>query len=419
MRPKIGQIVLIDPEDKLELRDKDSTIGTVLKVERGQSTVLVRMNPEEKKIVVPNKYLYPVEMNEKTTPYLIVERTQPRVRFTENDVRKLETVAELIEAMAQRLEYHLPRDQRNDMLDVASFAKTNVLYTMSKLKRLIAGGMEVEARDNFINRFARFAVYDEDARDIKDPKVVKENEKIAQDVVDRISKMGMSDEIGEYDEDTIFNSEILEWLKDAGTGNKERDKTIINLFKTKTTETVRGLHNNNYTKEELYKERVNALSGIQCRFRDIISPIEIILKSSTKEIINIPILILMDPTKLIKTLVEKYPSEYLTYQDFINAFNEAGSVSNLLSNERLDLTQMVDSVVMPIFPFEEVTAGSIMNLIKDMITTVCVKISEMTDIEILDDDSIEDVDLDEYFMLHLPIVITTMAIKPLDLKGEV
>ena len=58
MRPHIGQIVLVDPEDKLEIRDKESYLGTVLKVDRYKSTVLIRDG--DKKVTISNKYLYPI-----------------------------------------------------------------------------------------------------------------------------------------------------------------------------------------------------------------------------------------------------------------------------------------------------------------------------------------------------------------------
>ena len=422
MRPKIGQVVLIDPEDKLELRDKESTVGTVLKVERNQSTILVQMNPE-KKIVVPNKYLYAIQMDERNPPYVVVERSYPRVRFSENDINKLDTVVDLLDAMSQRLEHFIRSDhERHEMLDVTSFAKSNVLYIMSKVKRFIAGEMETGAREVFIDRFHKYATDDEDPRDIK-PDITKSkidlvpddaSKDIAMEIAKNIMKAGMSEDIVNFDEDTVLNAEIVEWYKEASTGNEERDELITKQFECKTMQTAVDIFNKNATIEELFKDRCEYLVGSEHVMRNLIASMYMLIKSSTKEIINIPILIVMDPTCLIELLIKRHPTTILTYSDIITAINEAGSVKALLANEKLDLPHVVKSIAVPIFPFRKITPSDIMKLVKDVITSVCAEISNHTDIEVLDDDTIEDVGLDDVFTLHLPIALTNMSIKPFE-----
>ena len=424
MKPKIGQVVLIDPEDKLELRDKESTVGTVLKVDRNQSTLLVQVNPE-KKIVVPNKYLYKIEMDEKTPPYVIVERSLPRVRFTENDLSKLETVATLIDAMAQRLDHYIiSGSDRFEMLDVCSFAKSNLLYMMSKIKRLVAGEMETEARDSFINRFHKYADDDEDPRDIKDdtPTPIMPDEKskeLAMKVIENIMKTGIGDDIGTFDEHTLLNAEILKWYEKGTSGDKLYDKVATKQFMAKTMETATDLFNKNVTIEQLFGVRCENLVGSEHNMRNLISSMEIMFKSSTEDLINIPILIVMDPTCLIELLIKRHPNKFITYQDIIDAIKEAGSVKALLTKENLDLPHVVKSIVVPIFPFdEELTPTKIMNEFKDIITSICVEISEHTDIELLDDDEIQDVGLDDTFILHLPVTLTSMSVKPFEEGGN-
>jgi hypothetical protein len=422
MRPKIGQIVLIDPEDKLKLRDKESTVGTVLKVERNQSTILVQMNPE-KKIVIPNKYLYAIQMDERNPPYVIVERSYPRVRFSENDVNKLGTVFDLLDVMSQRLEHYIRSDQeKHEMLDVTSFAKSNVLYIMSKVKRFIAGEMETGARDVFIDRFHKYATDDEDPRDIK-PDITNSkvdlvpedaSKDIAMEIAKNIMKAGMSEDIVNFDEDTVLNAEIVEWYKEASTGNEERDELITKQFECKTMQTAVDIFNKNATIEELFKDRCEYLVGSEHIMRNLIASMYMLIKSSTKEIINIPILIVMDPTCLIEILIKRHPTKILTYSDIISAIIEAGSVKALLANERLDLPHVVKSIAVPIFPFRKITPSDIMKEVKDVITSVCVEISNHTDIEVLDDETIEDVGLDDVFTLHLPITLTNMSIKPFE-----
>lgn len=422
MRPKIGQVVLIDPEDKLELRDKESTVGTVLKVERNQSTILVQMNPE-KKIVIPNKYLYAIQMDERNPPYVIVERSYPRVRFSENDVNKLGTVFDLLDVMSQRLEQYIRSDQeKHEMLDVTSFAKSNVLYIMSKVKRFIAGEMETDARDVFIDRFHKYATDDEDPRDIK-PDITNSkvdlvpedaSKDIAMEIAKNIMKAGMSEDIVNFDEDTVLNAEIVEWYKEASSGNEEKDELITKQFECKTMQTAVDIFNKNATIEELFKDRCEYLVGSEHVMRNLIASMYMLIKSGTKEIINIPILIVMDPTCLIEILIQRHPAKILTYSDIITAINEAGSVKALLANEKLDLPHVVKSIAVPIFPFKKITPSDIMKLVKDVITSVCVEISNHTDIEVLDDDTIEDVGLDDVFTLHLPIALTNMSIKPFE-----
>lgn len=424
MRPKIGQVVLIDPEDKLELRDKESTVGTVIKVERNQSTLLTSINPE-KKITVPNKYLYKIEMDETNPPYVIVERTLPRVRFTQNDLNKLDTVTKLIEHLSNRLAEFVPSNEKNDMLDVCAFAKSNMLYTMSKINRLISGELETEARDMFINRFHKYAGDDEDQRDIKDTdvktdvktKLVSEEvpEEFAREIVNRFVKSAEEEDIGKFDEDTVFNSDILKWTKESSGGNDSLTKIIMEQFKRKVHSTADEVFNKRETIEQLFDEKCEELVGRQHNMRELVSAMEIIFKSSTKSIINIPILIVMDPLDFIKTLIKRHPTKIITYQDIISFIGEVGSVEEILDAEGLHLPDVVKSIAVPIFPFdEEVTPTSIMSILKDTITAICTEVSEHTDIEILDDDEIEDVGLDDTFMLHLPLQITTMAVKPFE-----
>lgn len=419
MRPKIGQVVLIDPEDKLELRDKESTVGTVIKVERNQSTLLTSINPE-KKITVPNKYLYKIEMDETNPPYVIVERTLPRVRFTQNDLNKLDTVTKLIEHLSNRLADFVPSNEKSEMLDVCAFAKSNMLYTMSKINRLISGEMETEARDMFINRFHKYAEDDEDPRDIKpndtpNTKLVPEevSEDFAREIVNRFCKSAEEEDIGKFDEDTVFNSDILKWTKEASNGNDMLTRIVMDQFKAKIHSTSIDVFNKRETIEQLFDEKCEELVGKEHNMRELISAMEIIFKSSTKSIINIPILIVMDPLDLIKTLIERHPTKIMTYQDLISFISEVGSVEEILDAEGLHLPDVVKSIAVPIFPFnDEVTPTSIISILKDTITAICTEVSEHTDIEILDDDEIEDVGLDDTFMLHLPIQITTMAVKP-------
>lgn len=420
MRPKIGQVVLIDPEDKLELRDKESTVGTVIKVERKQSTLLISINPE-KKITVPNKYLYKIEMDETNPSYVIVERTLPRARFTQNDLDKLDTAAKLIEHLSNRLADFVPSNEKSKMLDVCAFVKSNMLYTMSKINRLISGELETEARDMFINRFHKYAE-DEDPRDIKDTDVPKTKlvseevpEGFAREIVNRFVKSAEEEDIGKFDEDTVFNSDILKWTKEASGGNDMHTRIIMDQFKAKIHSTATEVFNKTETIEQLFGDKCEDLVGKEHNMRELISAMEIIFKSSTKSIINIPILIVMDPLDFIKILIERHPKEFITYQDLISFITEAGSVKELLKNEELRLTNVVKSVAVPIFPFdEEVTPTSIISILKDTITAICTEVSEHTDIEILDDDEMEDVGLDDTFMLHLPIQITTMAVKPFE-----
>lgn len=421
MRPKIGQVVLIDPEDKLELRDKESTVGTVIKVERNQSTLLTSINPE-KKITVPNKYLYKIEMDETNPPYVIVERTLPRVRFTQNDLDKLDTVTRLIDHMSRRLADLVPSNEKTEMLDVCAFAKSNMLYTMSKIKRLISGEMETEARDTFISRFHKYAEDDEDPRDIKDNDVPKAklvpeevSEDFAREIVNRFVKSAEEEDIGKFDEDTVFNSDILKWTKEASGGNDMLTRIIMDQFKAKIHSTATDVFNKTETIEQLFDEKCEELIGREHNMRELVSAMEIIFKSSTKSIINIPILIIMDPLDFIKILIKRHPKEFITYQDFISFVSEAGSVKELLKNEELRLTNVVKSIAVPIFPFdEEVTPTTIISILKDTITAICTEVSEHTDIEILDDDEMVDVGLDDTRMLHLPIQITTMAVKPFE-----
>lgn len=421
MRPKIGQVVLIDPEDKLELRDKESTIGTVIKVERNQSTLLISINPE-KKITVPNKYLYKIEMDETNPPYVIVERTLPRVRFTQNDLNKLDTVTRLIDHMSRRLAELVPSNEKTEMLDVCAFAKSNMLYTMSKINRLISGELETEARDMFISRFHKYAEDDEDPRDIKDNDVPKAklipeevSEDFAREIVNRFVKSAEEEDVGKFDEDTVFNSNILKWTKEASGGSDMLTRIIMDQFKAKIHSTATDVFNKTETIEQLFGEKCEELIGREHNMRELISAMEIIFKSSTKSIINIPILIVMDPLDLIKILIKRHPKEFITYQDLISFVSEAGSVKELLKNEELRLTNVVKSIAVPIFPFdEEVTPTTIISILKDTITAICTEVSEHTDIEILDDDEMEDVGLDDTFMLHLPIQITTMAVKPFE-----
>lgn len=421
MRPKIGQVVLIDPEDKLELRDKESTVGTVIKVERNQSTLLTSINPE-KKITVPNKYLYKIEMDETNPPYVIVERTLPRVRFTQNDLNKLDTVTKLIEHLSNRLAEFVHSNEKNDMLDVCAFAKSNMLYTMSKINRLISGEMETEARDMFINRFHKYAGDDEDPRDIKDTDVPKTKlvseevpEEFAREIVNRFVKSAEEEDIGKFDEDTVFNSDILKWTKESSGENVMLTRIIMDQFKAKIHSTSIDVFNKRETIEQLFDEKCEELVGKEHNMRELISAMEIIFKSSTKSIINIPILIVMDPLDLIKTLIERHPTKIMTYQDLISFISEVGSVKEILDAEGLHLPDVVKSIAVPIFPFnDEVTPTSIISILKDTITAICTEVSEHTDIEILDDDEIEDVGLDDTFMLHLPLQITTMAVKPFE-----
>ena len=421
MRPKIGQVVLIDPEDKLELRDKESTIGTVVKVERNQSTLLISINPE-KKITVPNKYLYKIEMDETNPPYVIVERTLPRVRFTQNDLNKLDTVTRLIDHMSNRLADLVPSNEKSEMLDVCAFAKSNMLYTMSKINRLISGEMETEARDMFISRFHKYAEDDVDPRDIKDNDVPKTklipeevSEDFAREIVNRFVKSAEEEDVGKFDEDTVFNSNILKWTKEASGGSDMLTRIIMDQFKAKIHSTATDVFNKTETIEQLFGEKCEELIGREHNMRELVSAMEIIFKSSTKSIINIPILIVMDPLDLIKILIKRHPKEFITYQDLISFVSEAGSVKELLKNEELRLTNVVKSIAVPIFPFdEEVTPTSIISILKDTITAICTEVSKHTDIEILDDDEMEDVGLDDTFMLHLPIQITTMAVKPFE-----
>ena len=421
MRPKIGQVVLIDPEDKLELRDKESTVGTVIKVERNQSTLLISINPE-KKITVPNKYLYKIEMDETNPPYVIVERTLPRVRFTQNDLNKLDTVTKLLDHLSNRLADFVPSNEKSEMLDVCAFAKSNMLYTMSKINRLISGELETEARDMFINRFHKYAEDDEDPRDIKDTdipkaKLVSEEvpEEFAREIVNRFVKSAEEEDIGKFDEDTVFNTDILKWTKESSGGNDMLTRIIMDQFKVKIHSTTDEVFNKRETIEQLFDEKCEELVGREHNMRELISAMKIIFKSSTKSIINIPILIVMDPLDLIKTLIERHPTKIITYQDIISFIGEVGSVKEILDAEGLHLPDVVKSIAVPIFPFnDEVTPTSIINILKDTITTICTEVSEHTDIEILDDDEIEDVGLDDTFMLHLPIQITTMAVKPFE-----
>lgn len=413
MRPKIGQVVLIDPEDKLELRDKESTVGTVIKVERNQSTLLISINPE-KKITVPNKYLYKIEMDETNPPYVIVERTLPRVRFTQNDLNKLDTVTKLLDHLSNRLADFVPSNEKSEMLDVCAFAKSNMLYTMSKINRLISGELETEARDMFINRFHKYAEDDEDPRDIKDTDIPKTKlvlEEVPEEIVNRFVKSAEEEDIGKFDEDTVFNTDILKWTKESSGGNDMLTRIIMDQFKVKIHSTADEVFNKRETIEQLFDEKCEELVGREHNMRELISAMKIIFKSSTKSIINIPILIVMDPLDLIKTLIERHPTKIITYQDIISFIGEVGSVKEILDAEGLHLPDVVKSIAVPIFPFnDEVTPTSIINILKDTITTICTEVSEHTDIEILDDDEIEDVGLDDTFMLHLPIQITTMAV---------
>lgn len=422
MRPKIGQVVLIDPEDKLELRDKESTVGTVIKVERNQSTLLISINPE-KKITVPNKYLYKIEMDETNPPYVIVERTLPRVRFTQNDLNKLDTVTKLLDHLSNRLADFVPSNEKSEMLDVCAFAKSNMLYTMSKINRLISGELETEARDMFLNRFHKYAEDDEDPRDIKDTDVPKTKlvseevpEEFAREIVNRFVKSAEEEDIGKFDEDTVFNSDILKWTKESSGGNNDMlTRIIMDQFKAKIHSTSIDVFNKRETIEQLFDEKCEELVGKEHNMRELISDMEIIFKSSTKSIINIPILIVMDPLELIKVLIERHPTKIITYQDIISFIGEVGSVKEILDTEGLHLPDVVKSIAVPIFPFnDEVTPTSIISILKDTITAICTEVSEHTDIEILDDDEIEDVGLDDTFMLHLPIQITTMAVKPFE-----
>lgn len=413
MRPKIGQVVLIDPEDKLELRDKESTVGTVIKVERNQSTLLISINPE-KKITVPNKYLYKIEMDETNPPYVIVERTLPRVRFTQNDLNKLDTVTKLLDHLSNRLADFVPSNEKSEMLDVCAFAKSNMLYTMSKINRLISGELETEARDMFINRFHKYAEDDEDPRDIKDTDIPKTKlvlEEVPEEIVNRFVKSAEEEDIGKFDEDTVFNTDILKWTKESSGGNDMLTRIIMDQFKVKIHSTADEVFNKRETIEQLFDEKCEELVGREHNMRELISAMKIIFKSSTKSIINIPILIVMDPLDLIKTLIERHPTKIITYQDIISFIGEVGSVKEILDAEGLHLPDVVKSIAVPIFPFnDEVTPTSIINILKDTITTICTEVSEHTDIEILDDDEIEDVGLDDTFMLHLPIQITTMSV---------
>lgn len=420
MRPKIGQIVLIDPEDKLELRDKDSSIGTVLKVDRYQSTILVQTYPE-KKIVVPNKYLYAIQMDEENPPYVMVERCYPRVRFSEVDVNKMHTVIDLLDAMTQRLKSYIESDnEKHEMIDAASFAKSNLCYIMSKVKRSIAGEMETGARDEFIDRFHKYATDDEDPRDIKPDHgktnldIVKEDtsKETAMMIAKNMIKAEMSNDIDKFDEDTVLNADILKWYKEASTGNEEQDEILRKQFESKTMNAITGIFGKNATTEELFRDRCEYLIGAEHNMRNLIASMNILFKSSTKEIINIPILTVMDPTCLIELLVKRRPCTILTYSDIMSAISEAGSVKALLANEKLDLPHVVQTIAIPIFPFKEITPSVIMDVIKYEITSICERISQYTDIEILDDETIDDVGLDDVFTLHLPIALTNISIKP-------
>jgi len=54
------------------------------------------------------------------------------------------------------------------------------------------------------------------------------------------------------------------------------------------------------------------------------------------------------------------------------------------------------------------------DLAKRIVAKRIVEISNHRDIEVLDDETIEDVGLDDVFTLHLPITLTNMSIKPFE-----
>lgn len=432
MRPHIGQIVLVDPEDKLEIRDKESYLGTVLKVDRYKSTILIRDG--DKKITVSNKYLYPIEMNDDAPPCPLVERSYPRVRINERDISKLDTVMKLVESEMIELLPNMNKGKAKDLIDCVSFCKANILSVQSKLRRLISTQRETEIMSEFLDRYHQYAVEDEenDPRDITDDNNDKEpnipsiagagsitkeraNE-FAQEMLKRLAESTMDGSIFEYEEDTVLNQKILDFMKEEWVklGPTVSDKVKANLENAKKTMTMfmNQMVHDPKNKHLFFSSKLDEMLGYDLNMSFLIGMVSDMFNTSSIGLIKIPVLIVLDPTELIRKLRIKYKDGFTEYEDFIHTINTSdGDISDFIAKEGLKYEEVIDTKAIPIFPFDgPITPKDVKNTYNDLVESVCETIYNLTDIELGDDDEIERASIHDSVHIHLPVNIIGMML---------
>ena len=131
-KPEVGSFVLIDPEDKLQLMDKDISIGLVCKANRYESTLSIGLGKEQKKITISNKYLVPIP---KEVPCSIVNRSYPRAHFENSDLTTIDMCIDLIRELTKK---------DSNKLELAG------LYIIrSKIQRMMMTEIETKAVNEF------------------------------------------------------------------------------------------------------------------------------------------------------------------------------------------------------------------------------------------------------------------------------
>lgn len=145
---KIGDVVIIDPENKLEVADRDDILGLV--VGPGETTGTTKLYGMEsihsgarKTIICPTKYLYKIQDTKDYNIHVI--RSYNRVKFSKSDLVHLDAISSILNT--------------NDSISDTDKAllESMVGLLKSKITRAIVGEEELENFSMYWDNYLAFA----------------------------------------------------------------------------------------------------------------------------------------------------------------------------------------------------------------------------------------------------------------------
>ena len=95
---KIGQVVVIDPNDELNIRDRAGHIGIVIEKVTNDKSLLALYHDMDQKVTIMNKYLVPIEPV--NSDLVLVTRSFPKVHFSQQDLYNIDRCMSTIEKLS-------------------------------------------------------------------------------------------------------------------------------------------------------------------------------------------------------------------------------------------------------------------------------------------------------------------------------
>lgn len=319
----LGQMVVIDPNDELGIRNKVGHLGIVVERVTPEKSVVVPYYEQDTKMTIMNKFLIPVDRA--NDDLIVVQRSYPKVHFTIKDIDNIDHLINIA-----------------DTLDIDDFIKflfgSTLKIIKSKIQRSLIDIKDLEAFDNFWNNYGRNTVPKE--------KPDLEEEEVDDDTYEKYKKIASptNTKLAREDERTYViegkkpnaykdTDKIKMNLTDAV--EKVRQKTIEEYFDGDDQTSDVDL---NYLVEHMYKYIMNedtledlrripipAIPDVKMTIERglyylntevLANGIMDMINSSTDRLFNVPILGMIDPIKFDK----EYKESGKSIEEFMESY---------------------------------------------------------------------------------------------------